>query len=55
MFLRQRSESVTVKILLKANDEPELPRLVPTKIHSMGPTSAANNVTINTRSFFERP
>ena len=53
MYLRQRSQSVTVKIL--SNDGPERRRLVPIKTHSMEPTSAANNVTIKTRIFFEQP
>ena len=46
MFLQQRSEAETVKVLMKADDVPLLKRLSEIKIQSKIPTSATKNVTI---------
>ena len=53
MFLWQRSEPETVKILMEANDGPLPRRLDEIKIQSTIPTSAAKNDTMKTRSLFE--
>jgi len=42
-----------MKISIKTNNEPLLKRLDVDKTHSMTPTSAAKNVAMKIRSFFE--